>query len=163
MIVFLFWFSLCDPCNGLATVAHRLCVDDVDSAELMALVVCRLIALDKNHVGVQPIGVGDIPWRIIAKAILHVIGSDIHAVISWALQTYAGHDAGSEAAIHAMRAIFEDKNIHVALLVNATKLINAFNLFNRQATLHILTGVEEGSQFRGGLISQQEKFSVAKN
>ena len=37
-------------CNGLAAVAHCLCVDDVDSAELMAFVTCRLIPLDKNQV-----------------------------------------------------------------------------------------------------------------
>ena len=42
-------------------------------------------------------------------------------------------DAGSEAAIHAMRAIFDDNNTHTALLVDAT---NAFNLVNRQAALH---------------------------
>ena len=49
------------------------------------------------------------------------------------VQTCAGHDAGSEAAIHAMRAIFEDNNTHATLLVDAT---NAFNLVNRQAALH---------------------------
>ena len=35
-------------CNDLAAVAHCLCVDDVDSAELMAFVACRLIPLDKK-------------------------------------------------------------------------------------------------------------------
>ena len=50
-----------------------------------------------------------------------------------ALQACAGHVAGSEAAIHAMRAIFEDSNTHTALLVDAT---NAFNLVNHQAALH---------------------------
>ena len=33
-------------CNGLAAVAYCLCVDDVDSAELMAFAACRLIPLD---------------------------------------------------------------------------------------------------------------------
>ena len=37
-------------CNSVAAVAHRLCVDDVDSAELMAFVACQLIPLDKNQV-----------------------------------------------------------------------------------------------------------------
>ena len=27
-------------CNGLAAAAHRLCVDDVDSTELMAFMAC---------------------------------------------------------------------------------------------------------------------------
>ena len=49
-----------------------------------------------------------------------------------ALKTCAGHDAGSEAVIHAMRAIFEDSITHAALLVDAT---NAFNLVNCQAAL----------------------------
>ena len=35
-------------CNGLAAVAYCLCVDDVDSAELMAFVACRLVPLDKK-------------------------------------------------------------------------------------------------------------------
>ena len=50
-----------------------------------------------------------------------------------ALQTCAGHDAGSEAAICAMRAIFEDNNTQAALLVDAT---NAINLVNLHAALH---------------------------
>lgn len=53
-----------------------------------------------------------------------------------ALQTCAGHDASSDAAIHAMKEIFEDNNIHAALLVDAT---NAFNLVNHQVSLHIIS------------------------
>ena len=94
----------------------------------------RLIPLDKKS-GVQPIGVGDVPQRIIAKAVLHVIRNDIQ-MSAGALQMCAGHDAESDAAIHAMRAIFEDNNTHAALLVDAT---NAFNLVNHQAALHNIT------------------------
>ena len=96
--------------------------------------MCQLVPLDKKP-GVCPIGIGDVTRRIIAKAILHDIGNLM--TFSWqlhgALQTCAGHDAGSEAAIHAMRTIFEDNNTCAALLVNAT---HAFNLVNRQAALH---------------------------
>ena len=63
-------------CNGLAAVACRLCVDDVDSAELMAFVACWLVPLDKKP-GVRPIGIGNVPRWIIAKAILRIIGNDI--------------------------------------------------------------------------------------
>ena len=133
------WRRLCSSfgsasvtlCNSLAAVARRLCIQDVDSAELMAFVACRLIPLDKKP-GVRPIGVGDVPRRIIAKAILHVIGDDIQ-LAAGALQTCAGHDAGSEAAIHAMKSIFDDDDTQAALLVDAA---NAFNLVNRQAALH---------------------------
>ena len=112
-------------------MACHLCDDDVNSAELMAFVACQLIPLDKKP-GVRPIGVGDVPQRIIAKAVLHVIRNDIQ-MSAGVLQTCAGHGAGSEAATHAMRAIFEDSNTHATLLVDAT---NAFNLVNRQAALH---------------------------
>ena len=79
-----------------------------------------------------PIGVGDVPRRIIAKAFLHVIGDDIQ-LAAGPLQTCAGHNAGSEAAIHAMKSIFDDDNTQAALLVDAT---SAFNLVNCQAALH---------------------------
>ena len=46
-----------------------------------------------------------------------------------------GHDAGSEAAIYAMRVIFEDSNTHAALL-DLVDTTNAFNLINHQAALH---------------------------
>jgi len=49
------------------------------------------------------------------------------------LQTCAGHDAGAEAAIHAMRDIFADINTDAVLLVDAS---NAFNQVNRQSALH---------------------------
>ena len=62
-----------------------------------------------------------------------MIRNDIIQMSAGALQTCAGHEAGSEAAIHAMRAIFEDNSTYAALLVDAT---NAFNLINRQAALH---------------------------
>ena len=79
----------------------------------------------------RPIGVGDLPRRIIAKAVLHVISNDIQ-LAAGALQICAGHDAGSEAAIHVMKSIFDD-NTQAALLVDVT---NAFNLVNCQAALH---------------------------
>ena len=85
--------------------------------------------------GVRLIGDGDIPLRIIAIVVLHVIGNDIQ-MSAGALQACVGHDNGSKAAIHAMWAIFEDNNIYAALLVDA---INAFNLVNHQAALHSIS------------------------
>ena len=35
----------------------------------------------------------------------------------------ASHDAGSEAAIYAMRDNFEDDNTHAALLIDATNAL----------------------------------------
>ena len=39
----------------------------------------------------------------------------------------------AEAAIHAMKSIFEDESTEAVILVNAS---NAFNSLNRQASLH---------------------------
>ena len=45
----------------------------------------------------------------------------------------AGHESGSEAAIHALREIFEHDNSDAVLLVDAS---NAFNALNRATALH---------------------------
>ena len=133
------WRRLCSSfgaasvslCNSLATVARRLCTLEVDSHDIMAFVACRLIPLDKQP-GVRPIGIGDVPRRIISKAILHVVGVDVQ-LAAGALQTCAGHEVGSEAAVHAMKRINDDVATEAAILVDAT---NAFNTINRQAALH---------------------------
>ena len=80
----------------------------------------------------RPIGVGEVPRRIIAKAILRTIGKDIEEAAG-PLQVCAGQDGGCEAAVHAMRAIFQDADTEGCLLVDAS---NAFNSLNRRAALH---------------------------
>ena len=47
-------------CNGLAAVDHHLCIDDVDSDELIAFMACMLIPLDRK-LGVHPIRISDVP------------------------------------------------------------------------------------------------------
>ena len=49
------------------------------------------------------------------------------------LQTCAGHSAGAEAAIHGMRAIFEEEGTDAVLLIDAS---NAFNRMNRNVAMH---------------------------
>lgn len=120
-----------DLCNALAGVAKRLCTTQVDSDGLSAYVACRLIPLNKDP-GVRPIGVGEVPRRIVAKAILKAIGEDVKSAAG-ALQTCAGHEAGCEAAIHAMKEIESMDDTEAMLLVDAT---NAFNTLNRKAALH---------------------------
>ena len=119
-------------CKALASVASRLCTSLIkEPAVLMPFVACRLIPLDKCP-GVRPIGIGDASRRIVAKAILFVIGDDIVSAAG-PLQTCAGHAAGSEAAVHAMKEMFGDSECEAALFVDAS---NAFNRINRQAALH---------------------------
>ena len=61
-----------------------------------------LIALDK-HPGVRPIGIGDTARRIVAKAVLSSIRSDVQAVTG-CIQLCGGKITGIEAAVHAVRS-----------------------------------------------------------
>ena len=118
------WRRLCisfqgasnDLCDGLASVARRLCTSYVDPAGIAALVAARLIALDKNP-GVRPIGVGEVIRRIFSKAILSVVKLDILDATGYS-QPCAGQDAGNKAAVHAMREVYGDSSTEAVLLVD---------------------------------------------
>ena len=69
---------------------------------------------------------------IIAKAVLSVVKLDVLEAAGF-LQLCAGRDAGNEAALHIMRAIFYDDSTEAVLLVDAS---NAFNSLNPQVSLH---------------------------
>ena len=133
------WRRLCssfksaskDLCTALAAVGRQLCTDNINPDHLSAFVACRLIPFNKCP-GVRPIGIGEVPRRIIAKAILGLLKQDILDA-SGPLQVCAGQESGCEAAIHAMRQTFTDMDSGGALLIDAS---NAFNSMNRQAALH---------------------------
>ena len=91
----------------------------------------RLLALDKNP-GVRPIGVGEVLRRIVGKTISNHCRQEIKDCAG-PLQTCAGHGAGAESAIHAMRKIFQQEETDGVLLIDAT---NAFNCLNRAAAMH---------------------------
>ena len=101
------------------------------STSLEGFLACQLIPLKKNP-GLRPIGVGEVLRRIIRKVIVSVVRNDITSSVG-SLQVCAGHEAGCEAAIHAMHTIFEDEKTEAVLLVDAD---NAFNSVNRQVFLH---------------------------
>ncbi len=117
-------------CNSVAMVARRICTTLVDPKGISPLIACRLIALDKCP-GVRPIGIGETARRIIGKAILHIVRDDIQEAAG-VTQLCAGQKSGSEAAVHAIRKIFEDEQTEAVLETDAT---NAFNCLNRQSTL----------------------------
>ena len=133
------WRRLCssfksasrDLCCFLVAVGRRLCTSLVNPAGLSAFVAGRLILLDKSP-GVRPIGIGEVPRRIISKAILWILSSDIQDSTG-PLQVCAGQVGGCEAAIHSMRLIFNEQDVEAALLIDAE---NAFNSINRLAALH---------------------------
>ena len=81
--------------------------------------------------GVRPIGIREVVQRILGKTVLSTFGDEIQEAAG-AMQVCAGHQVGSEAAIHAMRKTFEDPNTEAALLVDAS---NAFNTLNRRVAL----------------------------
>ena len=84
---------------ALAAAAKRIRTTDVDPASLSAFVAARLVALGKRP-GVRPIAVGEVARRIIAKAVLQCISSDIAtAVIPH--QLCVGVPAACEAAVRA--------------------------------------------------------------
>ena len=87
--------------------------------------------MDKDP-GIRPIGIGEVPRRIIAKAILRVVRDDVKEAVG-PLQTCAGFEAGCEAAVHALNQIWDSEDTEGMLLVDAT---NAFNTLNRKAALH---------------------------
>ena len=117
-------------CEALALFSRRLACRYVDPEGLSAFTACRLLALDKCP-GVRPIGVGEVVRRIVGKAILTVVKQDIETVAG-NIQLCAGQKAGAEAAIHAMRFMFNDSDAEAVLLVDAS---NAFNRLNRQVAL----------------------------
>ena len=117
-------------CHALALLARRLCTQVSDHSILAPLLACRLIALNKNP-GVRPIGVCEVPRRIVSRAILYVIKGDIQQVAG-SIQLWGGQIAGIEAAVHAVRHLFSSDDIEGILLVDAK---NAFNSLNRTNTL----------------------------
>ena len=78
----------------MAAVGHHLCTEAVHPDGLSAFVARRLIPLDKQP-GVRPIGIGEVPRRIIAKAVLHLVDMDVREACG-ALQVCAGCEGGCE-------------------------------------------------------------------
>ena len=113
-------------------MTRRLCTEFIDSVGIEAILANRLIPLDKGEGVVRPIGVEEVIRRIMGKCVMHVTKPDVIDVSGF-LQVCAGHKSGSEAAIHAMRSIFEANETDADLLIYAS---NAFNTLNRAAALH---------------------------
>ena len=120
-----------DLCKAFAEVLKKLCTEKNLSLSLESFLACRLIPLDKNP-GLRPIGVGEVLRRIAGKVVVSVVRNGVISSVG-SLQVCAGHEAGCEAAIHAMHAIFDEENTEAVLLVDAA---NAFNSLNRDVFLH---------------------------
>ena len=119
-------------CESIVTLTRRLCTEFVDPLTIEPILASRLIPLDKGNGEVRPIGVGEVIRRIIGKCVPRVAKQDVINA-SGAMQVCAVQKSGGEAAIHAMRNIFEADETDAPLLVDAS---NAFNSLNRAAALN---------------------------
>ena len=90
-------------CDSIAMVARKLCGSHVDPSGISALVASRLIALDINP-GVRPIGIGEVIRRVMSKAILSVIKSDI-TEITGCSQLCAGVSSACEAIVSTVKSV----------------------------------------------------------
>ena len=123
--------------EAIAKMTQKLCTLEIQPSQegktsIEAYTSCRLVSLEKQPSGIRPIGIGEVLRRIIGKAIVTEIKSDL-AESAGSLQLCAGQKAGCEAAAHAMRDIFAESETDGVLLVDAS---NAFNCLNRKALLH---------------------------
>ena len=84
----------------LAVFTRNLLRKSYHPSLLEAFTSCRLILLDKNP-GIRPIGIGEVLRRIMGKTVSGFLKEEIKEAAG-PLQVCAGHNAGAEAAIHAM-------------------------------------------------------------
>ena len=120
-----------DFCAAVAAVTRRFATEFVDPQGIEALTANRGIPLDKCP-GLRPVGIGEVKRRVMGKAIMVIVGSDVQEAAG-SLQLCAGQSAGVEAAVHAMRNAFAADDVDAVLLIDAD---NAFNRINRHAILH---------------------------
>ena len=76
-------------------------------------------------------GIREVLRRIIGKAVTKVVKTDVLQATG-PDQLCGGHESGFEAAVHAMREIFQDSTTERLPFVDAS---NAFNYLNRQVVL----------------------------
>ena len=94
-----------------------------------------MIPLNKDpsspELQVRPIGVGEVLRRIIGKTISWALSDHIQEA-GGSLQVSTGLKGGAEAAIHAMKEIFNNESTDGVILVDAE---NAFNKLNWHVAL----------------------------
>ena len=116
----------------MAELARRIANTIIEWDDIQALMACRLIALDKCP-GVRPIGVGEVPRRILSKVMAAATSADVEELCG-TNQLCSGLKAGIEGAVHAIKELYEENSGTGwgLLLVDAR---NAFNSVSRVAAL----------------------------
>ena len=119
--------------DAVAALARRLLNSIVSWDNISALVVNRLIGLDKCP-GVRPIGIGETLRCVVGKAVCYATRVDFELACG-SDQLCGSVRSGIEGAIHAMTSLFSQHGATSGwgvLLVDAS---NAFNSLNRAALL----------------------------
>ena len=119
-----------------ALFVKSLCVEEMKNAEsLESFIACRLIPLDK-HLGIRPIGVGEVLRRIAGKTVMILLKKDVCRAAG-SLQLCGGQVAGSKAAIHGMHDVFNDDDTESILLIDAENVFYASQLEINMSSIHI--------------------------
>ncbi|CEM03378.1 unnamed protein product [Vitrella brassicaformis CCMP3155] len=89
--------------EAFARATNKINSENVDWRTIAALRDARLIALDKQP-GVRPIGIGEVPFRIMTKAICIAARREVEQACG-TLQLCAGQQGGIEAACHVVSSL----------------------------------------------------------
>ena len=122
--------SASDLREAIANLARKMCTEDCKY--LQPFISNRLVPLKAHSNDVLPIGIGEVLQRIIGMCVMDIAKEDIQKAVGNFL-VCAGQHAGAEAAIHAMRELYDDKECEAVLLVDAS---NACNTLNRKTVMH---------------------------
>jgi len=119
--------------KAMATLRARQANNIIEWEEIRAQKAKRELALKKLPVGVRPIGVGELMDRCADKTMLYVTEGDVKDACN-SDQLCSGIKAGMEAAIHAIRELFQEscEDGFRLLLMDAA---NAFGSLSRSAAL----------------------------
>ena len=88
-------------------------------------------SINKNP-GVRPIGIGEVPRRIIEKSVMIILKPEVQSAAGY-IQLCAGQEAGCETAVHVTHDTFDEEDSHGVIQIDAS---NAFNNLNRNDLLH---------------------------
>ena len=117
----------------MAAWTRRLCSSAVSRNVLEAFLANRGVALDKNP-GTRPLGIGEMPRRICAKAVLVITRPDIKEASANA-NLCGGQEAAVQAIFHAVTELFEGDECDAVLLADANQ---GYQRLNRKVALHNL-------------------------
>ena len=118
-------------CSALAAAGRLICTERTADGEMEGFTAARLIPLDKRP-GVRPIAVGEVFRRIISRAIMQIVETDVVG-ITVPHQLCVGVPSACEVGVHHITSRFAQDDVEGVLLVDAS---NAFNSVNRSAAIY---------------------------